>query len=166
MRLAANGGDLVKRVARVLGDDEPSRGWGAVMAIALACCVVVAGAQQIEEAYKKWVEEDVVYIIGDQEKSAFLALRTGEEREKFVQQFWERRGEAVKKEHYRRIRYANERFRSTKSGWKTDRGKLYIVNGPPDEIEVHPAKRESWLYRSPRKVFEFEAVDGEMVLKK
>ncbi len=173
MRLAANGGELTKRVARLLGKDEPSRGWGAVMAIALACCVLVAGAQQMEEVYKKWVEEDVVYIIGEREKNAFLALRTAEEREKFIEQFWTRRDpkpetevNEAKVEHYRRILYANERFRSTKSGWKTDRGKLYIVNGPPDEIEVHPVKRESWLYRSPRKVFEFEAVDGEMVLKK
>lgn len=173
MRLAANGGELAKRVARVLGKDEPSRGWGAVMAIALACYVLVAGAQQMEEVYKKWVEEDVVYIIGEREKNVFLALRTAEEREKFIEQFWTRRDpkpetevNEAKVEHYRRILYANERFRSTKSGWKTDRGKVYIVNGPPDEIEVHPAKRELWLYRSLRKVFEFEAVDGEMVLKK
>ncbi len=100
--------------------------------------------------YEKWLTEDVLYIISDEERAAFKQLTTDEEREKFVEQFWARRnpvpGSAenqFKQEHYRRIAYANEHFadRSPKglAGWRTDRGRIYIQYGPPDEIETHPA---------------------------
>jgi len=96
--------------------------------------------------YKKWLEEDVVYIITGEEKSVFKNLQTDEERESFVEQFWLRRDpdprtshNEFKEEHYRRIAYANERFASGWPGWKTDRGRIYITFGPPVEIESHPS---------------------------
>ena len=110
--------------------------------------------------YVLWLDEDVVYIIADEERAAFQRLTTDEERVKFIEQFWLRRdptpGTAkneFKEEHYRRIAYANEHFwKSGRPGWRTDRGHMYIVYGPPDELESHPraAQRlyatEVWLY--------------------
>ncbi len=116
-------------------------------------------------AYEIWLHEDVVYIIWPAEVAQFEALTTDEEREKFIEQFWARRDpnpqtseNEMKEEHYRRIQYANQRFSTaTEMGWKTPRGRMYIKKGPPDEIESHPnEKRENWLYRSPREIFEFK----------
>jgi GWxTD domain-containing protein len=97
-------------------------------------------------ALRKWMEEDVTYIIGDEERAAFKALKTDEEREQFIEQFWLRRDPTpdtfeneYREEHYSRIAYANERFTSGKPGWKTDRGRIYIIHGKPSEIESHPA---------------------------
>src|SRR5437867_3120708 len=97
-------------------------------------------------ALRKWLDEDVSYIITDEEKAAFKALKTDEEREQFIEQFWLRRDPTpdtieneFKEEHYSRIAYANERFASGKPGWKTDRGRIYILYGKPDEIESHPS---------------------------
>ena len=94
--------------------------------------------------YKKWLNEDVAYIITDEERQAFKRLATDEEREQFIEQFWLRRDPTpdtveneFKEEHYRRIAYANEHFASGIPGWKTDRGRIYITYGPPDEIEEH-----------------------------
>jgi GWxTD domain-containing protein len=95
--------------------------------------------------YKKWLEEDVVYIISEEEKKVFKDLTTDEECESFIEQFWARRDpdprtgdNPFKEEHYRRIAYANERFTSGIPGWKTDRGRVYIMYGQPDELESHP----------------------------
>ncbi len=102
--------------------------------------------KELETPYKKWMNEDVVYIITDEERKAFKQLNTDEERENFVEQFWLRRDPTpdteeneFKEEHYRRIAYANEHYASGIPGWKTDRGRVYIVYGPPDEIESHPS---------------------------
>ena len=106
-----------------------------------------AAAFQEEGAdhYDKWLNQDVAYIITSQEEAVFKGLTTDLEREKFVERFWRRRdpdpSTAVcefKEEHYRRIAYANQWFRSGKPGWTTDRGRIYILHGPPDEIESHP----------------------------
>jgi GWxTD domain-containing protein len=101
--------------------------------------------KELESPYKKWLNEDVVYIITPEERQAFLRLQTNEEREQFIEQFWLRRDPTpdtpeneFKEEHYRRIAYANEHFASGLPGWKTDRGRIYIAWGPPDEIESHP----------------------------
>jgi GWxTD domain-containing protein len=101
--------------------------------------------KELGDAYRSWLE-DVSYIITDEERQAFLRLQTNEEREQFIEQFWERRnpnpGSPVnefKEEFYRRIAYANEHFSSGVPGWKTDRGRIYIMWGPPDSIESHPA---------------------------
>jgi len=102
--------------------------------------------KELESPYKKWLNEDVVYIITDEEKAAFKRLQTDEEREQFIEQFWLRRDPTpdteeneFKEEHYRRIAYANDHFASGIPGWKTDRGRIYIMYGPPDEIESHPS---------------------------
>jgi GWxTD domain-containing protein len=95
--------------------------------------------------YKKWLDEDVTWIITDEEKSVFKNLKNDEERESFIEQFWARRNpnprspdNTFKEEHYRRIAYANERFASGIPGWRTDRGRIYIMYGKPDELEDHP----------------------------
>src|SRR5216683_1592734 len=90
-------------------------------------------------------ELDVTYIIAPDERNAFLQLDTNEEREQFIEQFWLRRSSNpdlpqndFKEEHYRRIAYANEHYASGIPGWKTDRGRMYIMWGPADEVESHP----------------------------
>jgi GWxTD domain-containing protein len=100
--------------------------------------------QELETPYRKWLNEDVSYIITDEERSAFKRLQTDEEREQFIENFWLRRDPSpdtieneFKEEHYRRIAYANEHYASGIPGWKTDRGRIYITYGPPDEIEDH-----------------------------
>ncbi len=102
--------------------------------------------KELATPYKKWLEEEVPYIITDEERSAFLQLQTNEEREQFIEAFWQRRDPTpdtveneFKEEHYRRIAYANERFSSGIPGWRTDRGRIYIMWGPPDQIESHSA---------------------------
>src|SRR5881275_2575530 len=101
--------------------------------------------KELDNAYKQWLQEDVVYIITPDERNAFLQLQTNEEREQFIEQFWLRRSSNpdlpdndFKEEHYRRIAYANEHFASGIPGWKTDRGRMYIMWGPADEVESHP----------------------------
>jgi GWxTD domain-containing protein len=96
--------------------------------------------------YKKWLNEDVLYIITDEERKAFARFENDEEREQFIEQFWLRRDPTpdsqeneYKEEHYRRIAYANERFASGIPGWKADRGRIYITFGPADEVESHPS---------------------------
>jgi GWxTD domain-containing protein len=111
--------------------------------------------------YRQWLEMEVTYIITDQERAVFRSLRTDEERDQFIEQFWLRRDPTpatveneYKEEHYRRISYSSERFRAANiPGWKTDRGRTYILYGSPDEIESHPSGGpttypfEQWLYR-------------------
>ncbi len=99
-----------------------------------------------EDHFKKWLDQDVFYIISDEERKIFKSLTTDDEREQFVEQFWFRRdpdprtaNNEFKEEHYRRIAYANERFASGLPGWLTDRGRIYIIHGPPAEIESRPS---------------------------
>ena len=101
---------------------------------------------ELDSQYKKWLNEDVIYIISPEERSAFLHLQTNEEREQFIEQFWQRRNpdpdsaeNTFKEEHYRRIAYTNEHFSSGIPGWKTDRGRIYIMWGPADEVQSHPS---------------------------
>jgi GWxTD domain-containing protein len=117
--------------------------------------------EELQSPWREWLNDDVAYIITEQERDAFARLRTDEERERFVEQFWLRRDPTpdtveneYKQEHYRRIAYANEHFASTIPGRKTDRGCIYITLGPPDEIDSHPsgsgdtatAPFEDWRY--------------------
>ena len=101
--------------------------------------------KELDSPYKKWLDEDVIYIISPEERHSFLHLATNEEREQFIEAFWQRRNpdpdspeNTFKEEHYRRIAYANEHFASGIPGWKTDRGKIYIMWGPADEVDSHP----------------------------
>ncbi|MBV9743880.1 MAG: GWxTD domain-containing protein [Acidobacteriia bacterium] len=102
--------------------------------------------KELETPYKKWLQEDVAYIITDEERAAWKRLQTDEEREQFIEQFWLRRDPTpdtveneFKEEHYRRIQYTNDHFASGIPGWKTDRGRIYIMFGPPDERDEHPS---------------------------
>jgi GWxTD domain-containing protein len=102
--------------------------------------------QELSKPYKKWLDEDVVYIITDEERAAFKQLSNDEERDNFIEAFWQRRDPTpdteeneFKEEHYQRIAYANEHFAAGVPGWKTDRGRIYIVFGKADEVESHPS---------------------------
>jgi GWxTD domain-containing protein len=102
--------------------------------------------QELSKPYKKWLEEDVVYIITDEERAAFRQLSNDEERDNFIEAFWQRRDPTpdteeneYKEEHYQRIAYANEHFAAGVPGWKTDRGRIWIVFGKPDETDSHPS---------------------------
>ena len=100
---------------------------------------------ELSKTYKKWLDEDVAYIITDEERKAFKQLSNDEERDQFIEAFWQRRDPTpdteeneYKEEHYRRIEYANEHYAAGIPGWKSDRGRIYIMYGPPDEIEGNP----------------------------
>jgi len=161
--VAATGGNLMKRIKRLLYPKGPSGIWAPALAavVLMASTAMVLAAwhinsnsnvasqqfrQNVDNPWQKWLNEDVVYIISDEEKAAFEALKTDEEREQFVKQFWARRDPTpgtpeneFKEEHYRRIAYANRHWGGNLPGWKTDRGRIYIRYGPPDEIDSHPA---------------------------
>jgi GWxTD domain-containing protein len=102
--------------------------------------------QELHGTYKTWLDVDVRWIITDQERKAFKSLTNDEERDAFIEQFWQRRNpdpdspeNTFREEHYRRIAYANEHFPAGRPGWMTDRGHMYIAYGPPDDIESHPS---------------------------
>jgi GWxTD domain-containing protein len=102
--------------------------------------------KELKSPYVKWENEDVAFIITDEERATLHRLQNDEEREQFIEQFWLRRDPTpdtieneYKEEHYRRIAYANEHFASGIPGWRSDRGRIYIVHGPPDEREEHPS---------------------------
>ncbi len=106
--------------------------------------------KELSKTYKKWLDEDVPYIITPQERKAFLMLSNDEERDQFIEAFWQRRNpdpdssyNSFKEEYYRRIAYANEHFANGVQGWRTDRGRIYIEYGPPDERQEHTAG-ETW----------------------
>jgi len=110
---------------------------------------------EMKDVYKKWLENDVAYIITGDEKKAFKLLADDDERENFIENFWRRRDpnpdteeNEFREEYYERIAYANEHFASGIPGWKTDRGRVYIAHGKPDSIESHPSggsyERPTW----------------------
>jgi GWxTD domain-containing protein len=109
--------------------------------------------QELKGPYKTWLDQEVPYIISDDERKAFLSLANDEEREAFIENFWQRRNpnpdspeNEFREEHYRRIQYANDHYAAGKPGWKSDRGRIYIMWGPPDSIDSHPS---GGLYERP-----------------
>ena len=168
LALAATGGSVVKRMQRLLYPKctaAAKESWAPfVMTVILMTTATLAlpawqTAAPAVTPYTKWVNEDVVYIITAQERAAFLNLTTDPERNHFIEQFWLQRDPTpgtpeneMKEEHYRRIAYSNNRFAESVAGWQTDRGRIYIVYGPPDEIESHPSGGErrnpweDWMY--------------------
>jgi GWxTD domain-containing protein len=110
----------------------------------------------VKEEYKKWLREDVVYIISDEERADFKKMVSDRQRDDFVVAFWERKNptpgsarNAYKEEHYRRLAYANSNFAAGVPGWRTDRGHFYITFGPPDSVDAKPAfapPTETWHY--------------------
>src|SRR6266446_2966236 len=122
---------------------------------------------ELKKAYKDWLEKDVAYIITDEERKAFKKLATDDERERFIEEFWRRRDpdpdtdeNEYREEYYERIAYANEHFASGIPGWKTDRGRIYIMWGKPDETESHPSggayNRESYEGGGSTSTYPFE----------
>lgn len=121
--------------------------------------------------YQNWLDEDVHWLISAQEEKEFLKLTTDEQRLHFVVEFWERRNpnpgskeNTFKEEHYRRLAFSNVHFAASVRGWKTDRGHVYVVYGPPDYILTHPASganpaEELWSYR------QMPGADGDLTLK-
>ena len=111
---------------------------------------------ELEGYYKKWLHQDVTYIITPAEREAFLKLRTNEERDQFIEAFWQRRNpdpdspyNSFEEEYYQRIAYANAHFANGEPGWKTDRGRIWIMYGKPDEQDSHPDggpwERPDWM---------------------
>src|SRR5437879_572989 len=122
---------------------------------------------EMNKAYKDWLEKDVAYIITDEERKAFRKLQTDDERERFIEEFWRRRDpdpdtdeNEFREEYYERIAYANEHYASGIPGWKTDRGRIYITWGKPDETESHPSggsyNRESYEGGGSTSTYPFE----------
>jgi GWxTD domain-containing protein len=104
-----------------------------------------ANIEKLGGVYKKWLDEDVRWIITDEELSAFKKLANNSERDVFIEGFWQRRDPTpdtaeneYKEEHYRRIAYANEHYAAGMPGWRTDRGRIYVMYGPPTSIDSHP----------------------------
>lgn len=197
--LAANGGNLMKRIRRLLYPaNAPRAVWSPILSAAILTVTAAlaltawqqakpqdnSSAPREKNPYIAWLNEDVAYIISDQERAAYLRLQTDEERKMFIHQFWLRRDPTpgteeneARQEHYRRIAYANDHFLSGVAGWKTDRGRIYIVHGPPDAIESHPGGGdyqrpaaeggghvntypfEQWLYRH------FDGVGDNIVIE-
>ena len=118
-----------------------------------------ARQSQLGAEYSKWLNEDVRWIVTDQERTDFLKLENAKARDEFIREFWERRNptpgtghNSFKDEHYRRLAFANEHFAARTPGWTTDRGHIYIFYGPPDEITPHAASgttvpSQTWYYR-------------------
>jgi GWxTD domain-containing protein len=105
-----------------------------------------ATVQELKGTYKKWLDEDVRWIITDQEAKTFKSLANDEERDSFIEQFWQRRNpnpdsndNEYRDEYYARIAYANEHFAAGEPGWMTDRGHIYIAYGKPDSTDSHPS---------------------------
>lgn len=162
--LAASGGVLMKRIHRLLYPKENPRTFLTPLISAGILGIVIALALPAWQAkpadtYERWLNDEVPYIITVQERIAFQSLTTNEERSQFIDQFWLRRDPTpgtieneYRDEHYRRLAYANDRFTSQSAvpGWKTDRGRIYITFGPPDELDAHPnagPPYEEWQYR-------------------
>ena len=100
--------------------------------------------EELHGVYKTWLDEDVRWIITDTEEQAFKHLSNDEERDAFIENFWQRRNPSpdspeneYRDEIYARIAYANEHFAAGKPGWMTDRGHIYIAYGKPDDIDSH-----------------------------
>src|SRR5881392_2670008 len=122
---------------------------------------------ELKKAYRDWLDKDVAYIITDDERKAFKKLETDDERERFIEEFWRRRDpdpdtdeNEYREEYYERIAYANEHYASGIPGWKTDRGRIYIQWGKPDETESHPSggtyNRESYEGGGSTSTYPFE----------
>ena len=184
VNLGANGGALAMRIRRLLGYSEtPTFSQMAGMTLlvfAITATVLGVGAlaraqattdkqlnadiarasQNVPAQYQKWLDEDVVWIITPEERAKFMKLSNDDERNEFIQQFWERRNAEIpggqssfRAEYYHRIAYANQHFAAGSPGWKTDRGRIYIMDGPPDSVDAHSTPGgitnpyEVWHYR-------------------
>jgi GWxTD domain-containing protein len=140
-------------------------------AAAILCVLSVSSQEKKEtgkivlpEKYKKWLNEEVPFIISENERSVFLTLRTDEERENFIKTFWKRRDPTpdtpvneFREEHYRRIAYAEKNYFEGRAGWRTDRGRVYIMFGPPDFQETNPGGGRGFIFGAQAATAEFPA---------
>jgi GWxTD domain-containing protein len=136
--------------------------------------------QSSDPFLKGWLKQDVAYIASEAEKAAYQNLASDADRYLFIERFWQQRDPSngtaqneFRDQHYWRINYANERFGGPERGWKTDRGRIYITWGPPDQIEAHPSGEgrsgpfEIWRYRAgtnstSERILEFTGVDYKL----
>lgn len=130
-------------------------GQGLWLGLALTCNSMLLAADICggDRNYVRWRDEDAAYLLTPSERGRMDRLRTVEECAAFVEQFWRVRdpdprtpANEFKTEHYRRIAWANERFAAGVPGWRTDRGRIYIIYGPPSRIESRPSGVEKWVY--------------------
>ena len=153
---------------------------GKVLLVGLLAALLLGSAQggkKLSQEHKKWLEEEVVYIITNEEKEEFLGLESDAEREEFIREFWEKRDPTpgtpeneYQIEHYFRIKTALRYFRERgRIGWKTNRGKVWIMFGPPDDVQykagaadITPFQRRDfqrgmerliWIYNVPDNPF-------------
>lgn len=172
---AAKGGSPMNRIQSLLYTRSTKGVWTPMLACVILIGTAAASLAELPQARlrlvtperqgrraesspnKEWPDGPVSYIISSKERDAFEKLTTDKERDMFIWQFWERRNivpgsitNAFKHEFYQRVAYANARFTWFRPGWKTDRGHMYIMYGPPDEVTCHPADMpypyETWLY--------------------
>ena len=132
-----------------------------VLALAVALSAATVAKPKLPERYKTWLDEEVVYIITSTERDVFQKLTTDRERDLFIEAFWKHRdptpdsaANEFKTEHYRRIAYANRYLgrEAPVPGWRTDRGRMYIILGEPQEKQSFTGKSgvydcESWFYQ-------------------
>ena len=142
----------------------------------VSVCLPFLPAHAEQGIYKKWLDEDVHWIITAQERAEFAKLSTTKQLDQFVEEFWSRRDPTpgtrqneFKEEHYRRIAYADAHFAAGMPGWKTDRGRIYIVYGPPDRVEHNPSAVAQRILQPtsdvrnssyPYEVWHYKRVDG------
>jgi GWxTD domain-containing protein len=202
--LGANGGALVMRIRRLLGYEETPRipqlaGMTLLAVVIFATALGIdafaheqaatekplttanAGASEsLPVAYRKWVNEDVAWIITPEERAQFLKLTGDTERNQFIRHFWQRRDVQAagdgkidfRKIYYQRIAYSNEHFKTVRiPGWKSARGRIYIMYGPPDSIDAHLVASgatkpyEVWHYRTIQEYSEPEQAQGRVGYK-
>lgn len=160
---ASKGGTLMKRIPCLLHPKRPKGAWAPMLAGAILVATAAVGLAELPQArprlmtperqarpaesspYQKWLAGPVSYIISPRERAAFERLTTDEERDQFIRQFWERRNPLpgsgtnnFKEEFHRRVKFANAHFAFGHPGWMSDRGHMYLLYGPPDEIQFHP----------------------------
>lgn len=118
-----------------------------ILCLVLACSLLT-GQQKIREAdlpekYRDWLKL-VSYIILPVEKDVFLKLTSDRDRDIFIETFWKQRDPTpgtpeneYRDEHLRRFQHANKFYGrgTTREGWQTDMGRIYIILGPPASIE-------------------------------
>lgn len=130
-------------------------------------------SQHLPTVYQHWLDEDVRWIISDNERTAFEKLIDNSERDQFIEQFWLRRDPTpgtskneFKEEHYRRIAYSNEHFAAQARGSLTDRGRIYILYGPPDAVQrqtTNGVPEERWHYDAFSEPGRFVGYEGNLL---
>jgi GWxTD domain-containing protein len=111
--------------------------------------ILAAQGPDLSREHRRFLDEEAVYIITDSERRGFLALGTEAERDDFIARFWQVRDpipetavNELREEHFKRLHEANDRFRESRPGWMTERGRTYITLGPPRDVMSYPSTTE------------------------